>query len=117
MAKPMQFQVMACAVARKEVKFYHVDLTSLKSTWHAQTEHQMKSVLRYVGKLHKVIVFVDEIDCFVGEFNRIERPNSTLLTEMLKWINGLETQVSTDQNQTIIYLCGQLHGQLRSRLS
>ena len=98
--KTHAIRLMASAVAQEGIKVYHVDLASVKSTWYAQTDHQMKPVLKHVGSLKNAIVFLDEIDSFVGEFNRQYRSNAPLFTEVLQWINGLETKA--DNNLTIV---------------
>jgi SpoVK/Ycf46/Vps4 family AAA+-type ATPase len=93
-------RTMSCAVATSSVKVYQVDLTSIKSTWLGQAEHQMKQVLNYVGELENAIVFIDEIDSIMGEFNRSNVHNASLLTAVLQWINGIETQAT--RNLTIV---------------
>lgn len=98
--KTHAIQVIACESANSGISVYRVDFTPLKSTWHAQTEHQFKSVLKYIGQLKNAIVFIDQVDSFVGQFNRRNEYYAPLLIELLQWINGLDTDAT--QNLTLI---------------
>lgn len=103
--KTQSVRVMASVLKNTEVSVFHVDLTSLTSTWYKQTEHQLKSVLSYIGRIRNSIVFIDEIDSFVGESNRKDQHRAPLLTQVLQWINGIDSDAS--RNLTI--LCATNH--------
>jgi SpoVK/Ycf46/Vps4 family AAA+-type ATPase len=98
-------RVMACQAAPREV--YEVNLTSIKSTWCNQTENQLQRLLTHIATKKNAIVFVDEIDSFVGEQNRGDRHGGPLLTEFLRWLNGLSTDSSS--NITLIFATNVKH--------
>jgi SpoVK/Ycf46/Vps4 family AAA+-type ATPase len=88
--KTQAVRVMANVVAKSTVRVYFVDLTSIKSTWLGQAEHQLKIVLKHIAELKNAVVFIDEIDAFVGSNLRQSVHGSPLLMEFLQWINGID---------------------------
>lgn len=97
--KTQAVRVMANVTAKSTVQVYTVDLTVIKSTWYNQTAHQLKNVLKHIAKLKDAIVFIDEIDPFVGSNLRQDPHGAPLLMEFLQWVNGINTVAN---NTTII---------------
>ena len=88
-------KVLASVLAEVGVKVYEINLTSVKSTWSAQTEAQLSNLLDYIGGLENAIVFLDEVRRFFPE--RKSRHCSS-------WIFSCESEIRIRYMQHVKFL-------------